>query len=179
MSNKARIATRKCLRYRKNKSAISILNDVLYQVIFVWITCTGGKDLKQRRSHYKNRKRKSGAQAWLLRAIQRQPQFLEEWRILPLCRINFHLWASPSLITWSRHFIGKADAALFMYCAEPSRNICLVISPSRGGRDRRVLLPIPQFISVNMLWLILCCRLYRLMSMLWFIFILGFLYFWV
>ena len=46
MSNKAKIATRKRFRYRKNKSAISILNDVLYKVILVWITCTGGKDFK-------------------------------------------------------------------------------------------------------------------------------------
>ena len=46
MSNKAKMATRKRFRYRKNKSAISILNDGLHQVILVWITFTGDEDLK-------------------------------------------------------------------------------------------------------------------------------------
>ena len=46
MSNKAKMATRKRFRYRKDKSAIGILNDGLHQVVLVWIACTGGKDLK-------------------------------------------------------------------------------------------------------------------------------------
>ena len=77
------------------------------------------KTLKQRRSHGKNRKQKSGAQALLLRTIQRQPQFLKRMAYLTSSRIYFHWWASPSLITWSHHlmsiFRGKAFKRLFTY----------------------------------------------------------------
>ena len=56
------------------------------------------------------------------------------------------------MITWSRHFIsifrGKADAALFT-CRTFPRHFPF-ISSSRAGRDGRLLLPVPQFISVNM-----------------------------
>lgn len=79
MSNKAKSATRKRFRYRKNKSAISILSDGLHQVILVWITCTGGKDFKTAKSRQESKEIGSSSVAC---AVQQQPQFLRRMAYL-------------------------------------------------------------------------------------------------
>ena len=81
-----------------------------------WITCTGGKDFKNSGEVTarieRNRELKRGC--W----VQYNDNRSSQNGVSHLCRINIHLWASPSLITWSRHFIsifrGKADAVLLM-----------------------------------------------------------------
>ena len=60
--------TRKRFRYRKIKSAISILNDGLYKVILVWLTCTGGKDFKSAAKSRQESKAEIGSSSVLVAA---------------------------------------------------------------------------------------------------------------